>query len=48
MIEKLVEIARSYVMEMKVDKTKVMRVSRQIFLVKILIDQKQLENVIIF
>jgi len=45
MIEKLVEIGRSYGMEMNVDKTKVMRISRQLFLVKIMIDQKQLENV---
>ena len=32
-------------MEMKVEKTKVMRISRQSFPVKIMIDQKQLENV---
>jgi len=32
-------------MEMNVEKTKVMRISRQPFPVKIVIDQKQLENV---
>ena len=32
-------------MEMNVEKTKVMRISRQPFPVKIMIDQKQLENV---
>jgi hypothetical protein len=32
-------------MEMKVKKTKVMRISRQLFPLKITIDQKQLENV---
>jgi len=32
-------------MEMNVKKTKVMRISRQTFPVKIMIDQKQLENV---
>jgi len=45
MIDKLVEIGRSYGMEMNVDKTKVMIISRQTFLVKITIDQKQLETV---
>ena len=32
-------------MEMNVEKTKVMRISRQPFPVKVMIDQKQLENV---
>jgi len=32
-------------MEMNVKKTKVMRISRQPFPVKVMIDQKQLENV---
>jgi hypothetical protein len=32
-------------MEMNVEKTKVMRISRQPFQVKLVIDQKQLENV---
>jgi len=32
-------------MEMNVEKTKVMRISRQPFPVKIMIDQRQLENV---
>jgi len=44
MIDKLIEIGR-YGMEMNVEKTKVMRISRQPFPVKIIIDQKQLENV---
>ena len=45
MIDKLVEIGRSYGMEMNVDKTKVMIISRQTFLVKITIVQKQQETV---
>ena len=45
MIDKLIEIGRCYGMEMNVKKTKVMRISRQPFPVKIMIDQKQLENV---
>jgi len=45
MIDKLIEIGRCYGMGMNVEKTKVMRISRQPFLVKIIIDQKQLENV---
>jgi len=40
MIDKLVEIGRCYGMEMNVEKTKVMRISRQPFPVKIFIDQK--------
>jgi hypothetical protein len=45
MIDKLTEIGRCCGMEMNVEKTKVMRISRQPFPVKIMIDQKQLENV---
>ena len=45
MIDKLIEIGRCYGMEMNVEKTKVMRISRQPFPVKIITDQKQLENV---
>jgi hypothetical protein len=45
MIDKLNEIEGCYGMEMNVEKTKVMRISRQPFPVKIMIDQKQLENV---
>ena len=45
MTDKLTEIGRCYGMEMNVEKTKVMRMSRQPFTVKIMIDQKQLENV---
>ena len=45
MIDKLIEIGRCYGMEMNVEKTKVMRISRQPFPVKMIIDQKQLENV---
>ena len=48
MIDKLIEIGRCYGMEMNVEKTKVMRISRQPFPVKIIIDQKQLENVEFF
>jgi len=45
MIDKLTETGRCYGMEMNVETTKVMRISRQPFPVKIKIDQKQLENV---
>jgi hypothetical protein len=45
MTDKLIEIGRYYRMEMNVEKTKVMRISRQPLPVKIMIDQKQLENV---
>jgi hypothetical protein len=45
MVDKLIEIGRCCGMEMNVEKTKVMRISRQPFSVKIIIDQKQLENV---
>ena len=45
MIDKLIEIGRCYGMEMNVEKTKVMRISRQPSPVTIMIRQKQLENV---
>jgi hypothetical protein len=45
MIDKLIEIERCYGIEMNMEKTKLMRISRQPFPVKIVIDQKQLENV---
>jgi hypothetical protein len=45
MIDRLIENGRSYGMEMNVLKTKVMRISRQPSRIKIMIDQKQLENV---
>jgi len=45
MIDILIEIGSCYGMEMNVEKTKVMRISRQPFPVTILIDQKPLENV---
>ena len=45
MIDKQIEIGRCYGMEMNVEKTKVMRISRQPFPVKTMIDQKQLQNV---
>jgi hypothetical protein len=44
MSDKVIEFGRCYGMEMNVEKTKVMRISRP-FPVKIMIDQKQLENV---
>jgi hypothetical protein len=44
-IDKLIEIGRCHGMEMNVEKIKVMRISRQPFPVKVMIDQKQLENV---
>jgi len=45
MIDKLTEIGGCHGMEMNVEKTKVKRISRQPFPVKVMIDQKQLENV---
>ena len=45
MIDKLLEIGRCYGMEMNVEKTKVMRISRQPSPLTNMIDQKQLENV---
>ena len=45
MIDKLIEIGGCYGMEMNVETTKVIRISRQPFPVKIMIYQKQLENV---
>jgi hypothetical protein len=45
MIDKLIEIGGCYGMEMNVEKTKVKRISKQTTPVKIMIDQKQLENV---
>ena len=45
MIDKLTEIGRCYGMEMNVDKTKVMRISRQPSPLKIMINKKKLENV---
>jgi len=45
MIDKLIEIGRCCGMEMNVEKTKVMSISRQLSPVTIMIDQKQLENV---
>jgi hypothetical protein len=44
-INKLIEIGRCYGMEMNVEKTKVMKISRQPSPITITIDQKQLENV---
>jgi len=45
MIEKVIEIGGCYGMEMNVKKTKAMRISGQPFPLRIMIDQKQLENV---
>ena len=45
MIDKLIEIGSCYGMGMNVEKTKVMRISRQPSHVTIMIDQKQLEIV---
>jgi hypothetical protein len=48
MIAKLIEIGSCYGMETNVEQTKVMRISRQQFPVKLTIDQKQQENVEFF
>jgi hypothetical protein len=44
-IDKLIEVRRIYGMETNVEKTKVMRISRKPFPVKLMIDQRQLEHV---
>jgi hypothetical protein len=43
MIDRLIEIGRRYGMEMNVENTKVMRISRQPSAIKIMIDQKQFQ-----
>jgi hypothetical protein len=45
MIDKLIETGIHYGEEMNVEKIKVMRISRKPFPVKLMRDQKQLENV---
>jgi phosphoribosylformylglycinamidine (FGAM) synthase-like amidotransferase family enzyme len=45
MTDRLTEIERWYGKEMNVEKTKVMRISRQTSAVHIMTDKKQLENV---
>jgi hypothetical protein len=45
MIDKLIEIRRCYGVEMDVEKTIAIRISRQPSQVTIMVDQKQLENV---
>ena len=45
MTDKLIETGRYYGMEINVEKTKVMRISRQLSPITITIDQKELENV---
>jgi hypothetical protein len=45
MIDRLIETGRRYGMEMNVERIKVLRISRQPSPIKIMIDQKQLENV---
>jgi hypothetical protein len=45
MIDRVIEIGRCCGMEMNVEKSKVMRISRQPFPVKLMVDQKQLKNV---
>ena len=45
MTDRQIEIGGCYGMEMNAEKAKVMIISRQPFPVKIMVDQKQLENV---
>ena len=45
MISRLIEIGKCHGMEMNLTKSKVMRISRQPFPVRIMIDQTHLENV---
>jgi len=44
MIKRQTEIERCYGMEINVDKTKVMRMSRQQFPIQVFVGQKQLED----
>jgi hypothetical protein len=46
MFGRLIEIGRCYGMEMNVENTEVLRISRQGSRVKIMINQKQLQNVV--
>jgi hypothetical protein len=48
MTDWLIEIGRCYGMEINVEKSKMMRISRQPFPIQIFIDQKQPENMEIF
>jgi hypothetical protein len=48
MVDGLTEIGRRYGMEMNVEKTKVMRISRQQFPIKIMIDKKTIGECGIF
>jgi hypothetical protein len=45
MIDKLTEIVRCYGREINVEKTKLMKISRQPFPLKLTVDQKQMEKV---
>jgi hypothetical protein len=45
MIDKLIEVGRGYGMEINVEKTKTMRISRQLSPLQIKIDKKLVENV---
>jgi hypothetical protein len=45
MIDRITEIGRCYGMEMNMEKTTIMRISKQPAPIKIMIDQKQLQNV---
>jgi hypothetical protein len=45
MTDRLIKIGRYYGIEMNVETTKVLRISRQASPIQIMIDQKQLENV---
>jgi hypothetical protein len=47
-IDRLIEIGRCFAMEMNIEETKVMRISRQRSLLQSMIDQEQLENVQFF
>jgi hypothetical protein len=45
MVDRLIEIGKRYGMKMNVEKTKVLRISRQPSPIEIVTDQKQLKNV---
>jgi hypothetical protein len=48
MTDKLIEIGKCYGIEMNMEKTKLMKISRQPFPVKLMIEQKQMDNVYFF
>ena len=45
MLDRIIDARRCYIMDMNVENTEVMNISRQSFPVQMMIEQKELENV---